>query len=65
MEDVFELNKRPLARNSDPWKRVASVFYGKGKTATLDFDEFLKLLPTISVLFSSLKDSSSALKYLI
>ena len=62
---MFELNKQPLVRNSGPWKRVASVFYSKGKASTMNFEGLLNILPAVSGLFSSTKDLSSTLKPLI
>jgi hypothetical protein len=48
MTDTFAVKGVKLIRNSDAWKQIATLYYGKGKKTTLDYPSFLKLMPAIS-----------------
>jgi hypothetical protein len=65
MEDVFEFTSRPLNKNSDSWKKIVTLYHGKGKKTGMVFEEFLKLLPAISCHLSRSNDAEDDLKYLM
>ena len=48
MADAFEARGVKLIKNSDAWKRIVTLYYGKGKKTCMDYDSFLKILPSIS-----------------
>ncbi len=65
IEDIYESAGRSLYKNSDGWKKIATLYHGKGKKTGMIFDEFLKLLPSISTQFSRSHDPEDDLKYLM
>lgn len=48
MSDAFQARGVKLIKNSDAWKRIVNLYYGKGKKTTMDYQSFLKILPGIS-----------------
>lgn len=56
ISDVYESAGRTLHKNSTEWKCVGTVYHGKGKKTVMTYDEFLKLLPQISTVFSHSND---------
>lgn len=65
VEDVYENAGREMYRNSDAWKKIVTIYHGKGKKTGMVFEEFLKSLPVISVQFSRSHDAEDDLKYLM
>ena len=47
MADAFEARGVKLLKNSDAWKKIVTLYYGKGKKTTMDYQSFLKILPGI------------------
>ena len=51
MADAFEARGVKLLKNSDAWKKIVTIYYGKGKKTTMDYQSFLKILPGIAEFF--------------
>ena len=66
IEDIYAFAGKPLLKNSDAWKKLGMLYYGRGKKTTgMVFQEFLKMLPAVSSHFSKSNDCEDDLKYLM
>jgi coproporphyrinogen III oxidase-like Fe-S oxidoreductase len=65
MTDAYHTKGFKLIKNSEAWKKIATLYYGKGKKSSMDYESFLKLLPGISELFSKSQTSEDGLKLLL
>jgi len=52
MADLYRAKGFNLIKNSEAWKKIATLYYGKGKKSNMDYEAFLKLLPALSELYS-------------
>lgn len=48
MVDAYEAKGVKLCKNSDTWKKIVTIYHGKGKKITMDYQSFLKTLPQLS-----------------
>lgn len=48
MVDTFETKGVKIYKNSDAWKKIVTIYHGKGKKITMDYQSFLKTLPLLS-----------------
>jgi hypothetical protein len=53
MSDVWVIagKETDFERNSLTWRNIQNVYYSKGRKQLLDFNQFLEILPTISIYF--------------
>ncbi len=38
MTDAFELKGVKLIKNSDAWKKIVTIYHGKGKKTTMEYE---------------------------
>lgn len=48
MTDLFMARKQKLLKNSDLWKKLVTLYHGKGKKINMEYTYFLKLLPALT-----------------
>lgn len=48
MTDAYHSKGFKLIKNSDAWKKIDTLYFGKGKKISMDYESFLKILPGIS-----------------
>ena len=65
MTDLFATQNIKLLKNSDGWKKLVTLYHGKGKKINMEYSSFLKLLPALSELFGPQEDQEDSLKVLL
>jgi hypothetical protein len=51
MSDIWIISGKDFDRNSITWRNLQNIYYAKGRKNILDFNQFLEILPTLSLYF--------------
>jgi hypothetical protein len=65
MGDIWIVAGKNLERNSIIWRNLQNVYYSKGRKNILDFNQFLDILPTLSLYFEPDLEREESMKALL
>lgn len=51
MSDIWAIAGKQFERNTIIWRNLQNIYYSKGRKNILDFNQFLDILPMLSLHF--------------